>query len=88
MASDQYSNYAKSMDAPAENAAAVTPNDTTELTKSPRAIYIGTGGNLCLTTVTGKTVTFVNVQDGCILPVRPKMIRASGTTASDILVLW
>ena len=72
---------------PAENAIAVTPSDSVDLTGAPcRALYIGTGGNLSVI-IGGATVTFSNVAGG-ILPIRASRVRATGTTATNIVALY
>ena len=86
---DNFSNYQMSLDAPAEHAAAVTPNDSTDLTTSARALYVGTAGNVVLDTVGGETsITFSNVAAGSWLEVRAARVRATGTTASNIVAVW
>lgn len=77
-----------SLISPARQAFAVTPKDTQDLTLFTKAIYIGTGGNVVLRTIgSDADVTFTNVQSGSILDVRCTAVRASGTTASDIVGL-
>lgn len=64
----------------------VTPHDTNPLATVPKGLYIGTGGDVVLRGVNGGTdVTFKNVPDGKDLPVRASHVRATGTTASDIV---
>ena len=81
----------------ASRAAAVVPNDTVNIPNpsSPDGIanngnvlYVGTGGNLKVTTAAGDDVTFVNVQGGAFLPIQVVRVWATGTTASNILALW
>ena len=50
-------------------------------------LYVGTGGNLDVVTVSGNEVTLVNVQDGSFIPVQVTKVLAT-STASDILALW
>lgn len=69
-----------------DNAAAVTPNDSTDLS-SAGFLYVGTGGDVALITSGSNTVTFANVPSGSFLPVLTTRVLATGTTASDILVL-
>lgn len=74
----------------AKNAYAVTPHDTNEIgTYEPKAIYVGTGGTIVMKLV-GDTAstTWTNVPDGALLPVRPSVILATGTTASDIIAIY
>ena len=67
-------------------AVAVTPSDTTEVFAS--AIYVGSGGNLSVITEGGDTVTFSNVPAGTTLVIRVNRIRATSTTATNIVRLW
>lgn len=73
---------------PADNAAAVTPNDSTDLTNTARALYVGTGGDVKVTTAGNDTVTFNDVQGGSILPVRIKRVFSTGTTASNMVAIY
>lgn len=74
--------------APAIDAATVTPNDSTDLTLTARALYIGTGGNVNLDTISGTTIVFSNLQTGSILPLQVKRVRSTSTTASNIIALY
>jgi hypothetical protein len=67
-------------------AVAVTPSDTTEVFAS--AIYIGSGGNVSVITEGGDTVTFSNVPAGTTLVIRVTRIRATSTTATNIVRMW
>jgi len=51
-------------------------------------LYIGTGGNIKVTTSGNDIVTFVNVQDGTFFPINVLKVFATGTTASNIIALW
>ena len=74
---------------PAEYAAAVTLSDSTVLTPTPRALYIGSGGDVVVTMAAdGTDVTFANVPTGTKLPVRVSKVKATGTTASSIVALY
>lgn len=73
---------------PAEDASAVTPSDSTNLTTAARALYVGTAGNIVLVTVGGNVITFANVQSGTILPVRTTRVNATNTTATNIVALY
>jgi len=88
MAQDNYDTHADSEFAPSRNPLTVTPHDTNELPIIPKALYVGTGGTVVLRGVdSAADVTFVNVADGQVLDVRPHYVRATGTTASDIVGL-
>lgn len=85
---DKFSDYPTNLTAPAREAAAVTPSDSTDLPVLPRAIYVGLAGNLAVRMPDGSAVIFANVQSGSFLPIRVQGINATGTTASAIVTLW
>ncbi len=60
----------------------------TKSIRCTKALFIGTGGDLVAGAVGGSAdVTFRNLADGAILDVRLQYVRASGTTATDIVGL-
>jgi len=86
MAVDPYQNMLESLSAPSRTPFSITPSDNTELLVIPKRIYVGTGGNVTLRGVESETdVVYKNVDDGVYLNVRPSFIRATGTTAADII---
>ena len=85
---DPFQNTADAPSAPATRVLAVTPHDTNPLAEIPKALYVGTGGALVLQGVSGTDATLTNVADGSILPIRTKFIRATGTTAANIVALY
>lgn len=86
---DDFQDWRSGLDSPAAHAVAVTPNDSTDLSTSSRGLYVGTAGDVVLDTVGGETsVTFANLAAGTQLPVRVARVRATGTTASNILALY
>jgi hypothetical protein len=90
MAAIDRANPSNSILAPSEFYAAVTPSDTAgsgDLTYISRSIYVGTGGNMIAITMADVEVTFTAIPDGTILPIRAKRIKATGTTASNIVSL-
>ncbi len=50
-------------------------------------LYVGTGGDVEVTTAGNDKVTFVDVQNGSFLPVQVVKVWNTGTSA-DILALW
>lgn len=85
---DAFSRHADSAEAPSSHPLAITPSNTVPLAATPKALYIGTGGTLVLRTASGAAdVTFKNLASGQILPVRAQFVRATGTTAADIVAL-
>jgi len=87
---------------PFDTALAVTPNDATILQNGIRALYIGGHGgggggggdgggggtaDVSIVTAGGQTVIFKHVPIGTFLPVQCVRVRATDTTATDILAL-
>lgn len=67
----------------AEHAAAITPSATKF---SSGTLFIGTGGNITVTTVAGEAgVVFKNLPSGSILPVQ--VIAVTAATATDLVLL-
>ena len=86
--SDKFSNYHAGLESPAERAFAITGNDSTDLTVTPRAIYVGGAGNVKVTTIGGDTVTFSGALAGTIIPVRVTRVFSTDTTATNLLGLY
>lgn len=82
-----FQNVADHPAAPATRVFAITPHDTNPLADTPKALYVGTGGSIVVQGLAGGNATFAKVPDGAILPVRAAYVRATGTTASDIVGL-
>ena len=51
-------------------------------------LFIGTAGNIKVTTVAGDEVTFSNISSGQFFPVQVKKVFNTGTSADNILALW
>lgn len=86
---DQFSNNADQVSAPATRAIAVTPHDSNALSDIPKALFIGTGGNVTMRGVNGSAdQLWKNVASGTVLPFRAQYVRATGTTAADLLALY
>ncbi|MEA3037729.1 MAG: hypothetical protein QOE79_242 [Sphingomonadales bacterium] len=86
---DPFTSVADSATAPARLAVPVIPSDTNALPDIPKALFVGTGGAIAMRGVGGSAdQVWKNVQDGSILPFRAQYVRATGTTASDILALY
>lgn len=77
---------------PASHAFAITPDDNTDLTALPRALWIGTGGNVYVemrdASEAAQTIAFLNVPSGTLLPIRPHKVRSTSTTATNIVAIW
>jgi len=88
MIEDPFSHSVDNPIAPAEFCFSITPDDQAELPRATKAIYVGQGGDITLRSMRGVTdVTFTNVASGSILDVRVRAIRATGTTATDLVGL-
>ena len=85
---DKFESNQTGLTSPGEHAAAVTPNDSTDLATFARALYIGGAGNVKVNTIRGETVTFSGVLAGSILPVRVARVHSTDTTATNIVALW
>lgn len=72
---------------PALGGVVITPNDSTDNTgdKAVRGLYVGGAGNIALTTSNGEDVTLVGCQAGSIIPIRPRRVKSTGTTATNII---
>ena len=51
-------------------------------------LYIGTAGNLKVTTAGGDEITFQGVSTGTFFPVNVVKVFATGTSADNIIALW
>ncbi|HEX4695713.1 spike base protein, RCAP_Rcc01079 family [Sphingomonas sp.] len=86
---DQFSSAADAVSAPARRALAVTPHDSNALSDIPKALYVGTGGSITMRGVDAAAdQLWKNVPAGAILPFRAQYVRATGTTAADLLALY
>lgn len=83
---DQFENHASGLASPAQHAAAVTPNDSTDLTSASRALFVGSAGDISVIMAGGETVTFANASGW--MPIRVSRVRATDTTASNIVAVW
>ena len=74
-----------------QNAAAVTPNDSTALPLGTcKGLYIGGAGagNLSVITEAGDTVAFVGVTAGFLLPLACTHVRSTGTDVTSVVALY
>jgi hypothetical protein len=85
---DQFSNSADRVSAPATRAVAVVPDDAAALGEVPKALYVGTGGTITMRGSGASDSVWANVASGTVLPFRARYVRATGTTAADILALY
>ncbi|WP_176086963.1 hypothetical protein [Martelella sp. HB161492] len=74
------------LDQPFWFGAPVVPDDDTDLPQAS-TLYLGQGGDICGITRGGTEVTLKNHPTGYVLGVFAR-VKASGTTAADIVALW
>lgn len=83
---DPFVSTADSLSAPSRSVYAVTPHDANALPRLPKALYVGTGGDVVVRCADdSEDVIFRNVPAGGIIRARAAFVRATGTTASSIL---
>ncbi len=82
---------------PGEAALAVTLSDSTGIFATigggpTRALYVGSGGDVSVEMfdprLNEKTVVFVAVLTGTILPIAITRVNSTGTTASSLVAIW
>lgn len=85
---DRFSDFSPSMDAPAIHLETVDASSSDHtLAQVTRALWVGTAGDVDVTSSGGDRAVFVGVQAGSILPVRAAIVHTGTTTASDIIGL-
>lgn len=84
---DRFQNSSPSLSGPAAHGFAVTPNDSTTLSETTRALYVGSAGTVAVLMASGASVTFPGVPSGTVLPVRVTRVMATGTSATGIIGL-
>lgn len=86
-AQDIYRQYSATPIGPARKLRAITPHDTDELEYVTNAIVCSGSGTISIVAVDDTMPVQVPVLAGQIYPVRARIIRAAGTTASGIVAL-
>jgi hypothetical protein len=70
-----------------KHAVTAVQSDTVNLV-NPVVVYVGGDGNVKITTEGGEATTFVGLSAGDILPVSALRIWSTGTTATNLVMLW
>lgn len=71
---------------PSAKLLSITPSNSTEFSPAIRQLYVGTGGNVSVTDVSGATVVFKGVASGSyITPIFITKVNSTLTTAADII---
>lgn len=74
---------------PAAHGVAVTPSNSTDLTREAQALYVGGAGDVAVVFPgASSAVVFVGVPAGTILPVRVQRVNATSTDATNIVALY
>ena len=84
---DSYKDRVLGVSAPIRSAVAVTPSDSADLAKVCRAIHVGVAGDLVVILADDTTAVTIKANKG-LLPVMVSRVKATGTTATDILALY
>jgi hypothetical protein len=83
---DRFGTYGDSLAAPSTRPYVVVPSDTDPLPEVPKGIFVGTGGDVVLRGANGSAdVTYKNLGDGSYIAVRASHVRATGTTAANLI---
>jgi len=83
---DKFANQSDSASGPARDAFALIPSDTVAVSPIPKGLYVGTAGTVTLRAVDSQAdVTYRNLGDGSYIAVRAQWVRATGTTATDLI---
>lgn len=85
---EKYESRADNSAAPARRGFAITANDATDLAAETRAIYVGVAGDVVAVLSSGDEVTFAGVVGSTVLPIRARRIKATGTTATQLVGLY
>jgi hypothetical protein len=85
-ADDSFATYMDVTFGPARRGEVVTPHNTNSLNFTTKGLYVGSSGDLTVRFIDAVSDTVITgVVAGTILPIRITHIRATGTTANNIL---
>lgn len=80
---DPYDDHKTALDSPAQHIEVVTPNDSSDLVRTTRAINASGSGTIRLRTLDGSEGDLYVVA-GTVMPIRAIRVYATGTTATGI----
>ncbi|NJL07395.1 MAG: hypothetical protein HC900_03380 [Methylacidiphilales bacterium] len=86
MTADPFHGLQPGLGSPASYAAEVTPNDESDLDMVPRALWVGSAGDLTVTMLGGVVATFPSASGW--MHIRVTRVWATDTTASGIVAVW
>jgi hypothetical protein len=82
---DRYAGSGDDLLAPASDGTAVTPSDTVPFAVASKRLWVGGAGSVALITTRGTPLTYAAVPAGTYLYVRAVQVKATGTTATNIV---
>lgn len=83
---DPFHTHADAPVAPSRAPFAIVPDDAVPLSLVPKGIYVGHGGDVTLRGVGSEVdVTYRNLPDASYIAVRASHVRATGTTAAELV---
>lgn len=86
-ATDNFSSNSAGLSSPIVGGFAITPHATTEIAQVTRGLMVTVAGDVAVTTVDGSAITLPGLVPGVIYPIRVKIVKVSGTTATGIIGL-
>jgi hypothetical protein len=84
----RYTGRAGAISAPAQCGFAITPSDAVDLAAETRGLWIGASGDLALVLASGDEVTIAGAVGGTLLPLRVTRVKATGTSAAQLVGLY
>lgn len=84
----RYSGRADAISAPAQYGFAISPSDVADLAAETRGLWVGASGDLALVLASGDEVTIAGAVGGSLLPLRVRRVKASGTTAAQLVGIY
>ena len=85
---DSYQEFTPGLESPARRKTVITPNDSTDLAEIPRALWIGTGGDLNCILADDAGASVIPSLTAGYHPLRTVRILDTNTTASGIVALY
>jgi hypothetical protein len=73
---------------PSRSGVVVVPSDVTTLPYLTQRLFVGGAGNLVVTMADGNDVTFTGLLAGAILEIAVTKVKATGTTATNMVALF
>lgn len=73
---------------PAHGGFSITPDDSDELTRITRGIYVGVAGDVKVDFANGDTVTFTDLAAGVIHAIAVRKVYSTGTAATNIVGIF